>query len=141
MAGGTSTDKKFDEEKGGFFEFFGFDLAVWFLILMVPMIVGGVYSAMVVAGGVNAQNLESRAWAITGSVMALLPLNTLGVMVVTTLLINYLATAILEDADFGMYVSMVLMGIEYLISIVVGAWLLKTLFDPDVIDGFEFDPD
>lgn len=139
--GGAVVEKKFEEEKGGFFEFFGFDLSVWFLYLMVPMILGGVYSAMVVAGGINAQNLESRAWAMTGSIMAMLPINTLGVMVVTTLIVGYLATAVLEDADFGQYVSMALMSIEYLISLIVGIWTMKTLFNEEVIDGFEFDPD
>ncbi|MFO0841295.1 MAG: hypothetical protein U0797_02705 [Gemmataceae bacterium] len=138
-SGGGS--KKYDDEKGGFFEFFGIDLGVWFLVLMVPMILGGVYSALVVAGGINAQNLESRAWAIAGSVMALLPLNTLGLMVVTSLIANYLFGAILEDPDFASYVAMIFMGLEYLISVGIGAWCLKTLFDQEVIDGFEFEPE
>jgi uncharacterized Zn finger protein (UPF0148 family) len=139
--GGAVVEKKFEEEKGGFFEFFGFDLSVWFLYLMVPMILGGVYSAMVVAGGINAQNLESRAWAMTGSILAMLPINTLGVMVVTTLIVGYLANAVLEDAAFGEYVSMGLMAVQYLISLGVGIWTMKTLFDEEVVDGFEFDPD
>jgi hypothetical protein len=139
--GGAAVERKFEDEAGGFFEFFGIDLGVWFLVLLAPMILGGIYSAIVVAGGINAQNLESRAWAIAGSVMALLPINTLGLMIVTSLVFTYLATALFEDPAFGRYVSLVLMGVEYLCSLGVGIWCLVTLFDDEVIDGFQFKPE
>ncbi len=142
--GGSGTaeqEKTYPEEKGGFFEFFGFDLSIWFIPLIAPLIFGAIYSAMVVGGGIKGQNLESRRWAIFACILAMTPLNTLGIQIVVSLILNYIAVGLLEDAEFGMYLTIGAMTILYLISLGVAIWGLKTLFDQQVIDGFEFKPD
>ncbi|MFO0876976.1 MAG: hypothetical protein U0840_06350 [Gemmataceae bacterium] len=144
MGGGGASGSqgpKFEEEKPGFFEFYGYDLAIWFLILMVPMMLLCVYSAMVVAGGIKMQNLESRPFAIVGSVMAMFPMHTGGLQILTALIAGYIFGEMLEDRDFAAYIALALMSLEYLISLGVGIWCLVVLWDQTVIDGFEFDPE
>ena len=139
---------KTDEEKPTFFEIWGFNTAMmaeqpWYIFFpsLLPFVIGMIYSAITTIGGVKMQNLESRGWAITSSILSILPIHTLGIQIVTALVVTYIFGAVLEDVDFGQYVSLGFMVIQYIIALVVGIWCLKTLWDPDVIDGFEFDPD
>lgn len=140
-AAGASGGKKAEAPTRGLFELMGVDLSEWFLMLMIPLILLMVYSSLVVAGGIKMQNLESRAFAIAGSIMAMLPVHTGGVQVLLSLVVMYICTAGLDDPEFGGWVSLGFSAIVYLISLSVGIWCLKTLMDQEVIDGFEFDPD
>jgi predicted RNA-binding Zn-ribbon protein involved in translation (DUF1610 family) len=139
-AGGEGA-KKVEDEAGGFFEMFGVDLSVFFLILMVPLILCMIWSSMVVAGGIKMVNLESRAFGIVGSIMAMFPIHVGGLQTVATLVLTYLGWLLLDDAAFGQYIAMAVSSIIYLLSLAIGIWSLMTLMDQDVIDGFEFNPD
>jgi hypothetical protein len=125
----------------GFFSAYGWDFSEQFVILMVPMIAMAVYSAMVVGGGIKAQNLESRRWGIAASIMAMLPIHIVGLGLVTFMVLQWGMNLIMDDADFVALAASVFVGFEYLICLAVGAYALKALMHEDVIAGFEFEPE
>jgi hypothetical protein len=87
------------------------------------------------------QNLESRAWGIAGAVLALLPLTTGGLMSLTAFLVNWLLNMFFDDPSFSMYVAIVLMSLQTVVSLAVGVWNLVVLMRPEVIEGFEYVPE
>jgi hypothetical protein len=141
-------DKKKDEEKSSAFDVAGMDfglLAVfawWLLILAIlPLVLGMVYCAVVTFGGVKMQNLESRAWGIASSILALLPFTTGGLMLLTAFLCNWLLNMLFDDPSFSMYIAIVLMSIQTAIALATGVWNLVILMRPEVIEGFEYVPE
>jgi hypothetical protein len=140
MAKQKGKDAKPAAPKGpGFFSAFGFDFSGYFVILMVPMIAMAVYSAMVVGGGIKAQNLESRRWGIAASIMAMLPIHIAGLGMVTFMVFQWAMTLVMDEPEY--LLLSVIVGVEYLISLGVGAVALKALMNEDVIAGFEFEPE
>jgi hypothetical protein len=143
-----SGDKKPDEEGKSAFDVAGLDfsllavMAWWLMILAIlPLVLGMVYCGFLTFGAVKMQNLESRAWGIAGSILALLPLNTGGLMFLTAFLCNWLLNMFFDDPAFSMYVAIVLMSIQTTISVAVGIWNLVVLMRPEVIEGFEYVPE
>jgi predicted Zn finger-like uncharacterized protein len=141
-------DKKKDEEGKSAFDVAGVDFSLfavfawWLLILaLLPLILGMVYCGFVTFGGVKMQNLESRAWGIASSILALLPFTTGGMMCLTAFLCNWLLNMVLDDPAFSMYVAIVLMSIQTVIALAVGVWNLVVLMKPEVIEGFEYVPE
>lgn len=124
-----------------FFEVYGLDLSSYFLILMVPMILMAIYSAMVVAGGIKMQNLESRGFGITGCIMGMLPFHILGLQVVTFIVMQWGLMLIMDDQDFVTYVASGFVGLEWLASLGICGWGLMTLMNEEVIEGFEYQPE
>jgi hypothetical protein len=116
--------------------------AWWLLILaLLPLILGMVYCGFLTYGGVKVQNLESRAWGIASAILALLPFTTGGMMFLTAFLCNWLINMVADDPGFAMYVAIVLMSIQTVVSLAVGVWNLVVLMKPEVIEGFEYVPE
>lgn len=141
-------DKKKDEEKSSAFDVAGMDFGLlaffawWLLILaIIPLVLGMVYCAVVTFGGVKMQNLESRAWGIASSILALLPFTTGGLMLLTAFLCNWLLNMLFDDPSFSMYIAIVLMSIQTAIALATGVWNLVILMRPEVIEGFEYVPE
>lgn len=100
------------------------------------------YSAVVVAGGVKMQNLESRPWSIASCVMAILPINTLGISCLFGLLAQYVFGYLMEDdSEFPTQVQMLVAAVLWLASAAIGGAGMKVLMDEEVIGGFEYDPE
>ena len=112
-----------------------------FMAAMVPFLLLACYCALIVSGGIKAQNLESRTWGIVASIMAMLPLISLGLSLVLTIVIHWLVFQILEDIDFGVYVSIGVNAILWLACAGIGGWNLKTLMDEEVQEGFTYVPE
>jgi hypothetical protein len=141
----SDADKKsIEEEKPGFYDIADIDLSVlsdskWlFIAALIVLIILSCYSGLIVYGGIRAGNLESRAWGITGAIMALLPLNTGGIMIVSALVAKIVMIQVLDDMTFIYTVVIILVVAEYLASVAAGVWALMTLFNQEVIDGFEY---
>jgi ribosomal protein S27E len=143
-------EEKKEEEKPNpsFFEILGIDLRVlalfpWFLIIVfcLPLVVFMVYSALICFGGVKMQNLESRGWGIASAVMLIIPLNAGGVMIVSCLVEQAFFRLFVDDEAFLAYMFIVTIVIEWLLQVGIGVWALLTCFRPEVIDGFEYQPE
>jgi hypothetical protein len=144
--GGSSGPKeKLQEEKASWYEVFGIDFAMltdlhWalFLVALIPVLLLGIFSALVAMGGIKAQNLESRGWGIAGSIMAMFPLNTFCASVTLAILIKSAFLFIIDDDPFIHYIYIGLAVLLYAFSLASGIWTLITLNDEDVIAGFEY---
>jgi predicted Zn finger-like uncharacterized protein len=112
-----------------------------FMAAMIPFLALACYCALIVSGGIKAQNLESRTWGIVGSVMAMIPLTSLGLSLLITIVIHWLVFQILEDEEFGMYISIVVNVLLWLVAAGIGGWTLKTLMDEEVQEGFTYEPE
>ncbi|MFO0930095.1 MAG: hypothetical protein U0736_24235 [Gemmataceae bacterium] len=130
------------------YKIFGYDLkelfeVPWYFFLMWMAVLAALafYSAIVVASGVKMQNLESRRWSITGSVMAILPINVIGFACLAALLVQYTFGYLMEDEEFAYTVSLGAAAALWLASASLGGNALKVLMDETVIAGFEYDPE
>ena len=149
-AGGQSKEAKEAEDKeksgGEFFRIGTVDLAAavvlaWWLFLaaiVFPLLVGAIYSGILTAGAVKMQNLESRGWGIAASILAMIPINVGGLQVLVGLVIKIILGILFDEPD---YIVFVVMGLLYLLSLGVGVWNLLILMKPEVIAGFEYEPD
>jgi hypothetical protein len=143
--GGGSDKPKAEEERPSFFEIAGVDFSLlgelpWYVFwpCMLPMVVLMCCSGVVAYGAIQMQNLESRRWGIAGSIMAMVPISCGGFQLFTALIIQFGLGMIMDDTDFILIVVSILSGVEWLASISIGIWALKTLMNPDVIAGFEY---
>jgi hypothetical protein len=114
----------------------------WYLIALcfLPVILGGVYSAVVSVGAVKIQSLESRDWGVITCVMAMLPLNAGGLLCVLALVLNLVLDMMFEGV-FKWIVLGFLLVVAWGLNLAVGIWMLTILNKPDVIAGFEYVPD
>jgi hypothetical protein len=97
-----------------------------------------IYACLVVNGAVRMQNLESRRWGMAGSIMALFPFCVGGVMGLVAMLVNLVVGIIAEEPASVPLIAIIAMSLVYVISIAGGVYALMTLFNEDVIDGFEY---
>jgi phage FluMu protein Com len=121
-----------------FFEAFDVNLGEIFLYIFVPMILLFVYSCVVTGGGIKMANLESRRFGIAASIMVMLPMHIFGAALVVFLLFRWFTWMFLDDPDFGALIGGVIGGAAYLLCIGVGGWCLSTLWNEEVIEGFEY---
>jgi hypothetical protein len=142
---GGSTPSAEEAEKGGFYEFQGYDLSIicdwaWymFLLSLVPIVVMMIYSALVVYGALQAQNLESRGWGIASSILVMLPMNIGGFALVLALLVQFGMNIVIDDTEFIGNVGLGIIVILWLVCIALGAMALTTLLKEEVIEGFEY---
>jgi hypothetical protein len=87
------------------------------------------YSGVVTLGGVSMQNLESRKLGIVSSIMAIVPLNSVGAVFLVCLLLQVL----IDDS--------VLIGPGALICVLsaaAGLGALYTLTRQEVVAGFQY---
>src|SRR5262249_42234632 len=138
-------DSKAEEEKKSFIVVYGWDLAVlagfewyFFILMLSPIFVGMAYSGLIALGAVKAQNIESRAWGIVASIMAIVPLNPGGVLAVTLILIDIPMGMIFDDVEFIRTVDLAWIVILCLVEAAIGALALIAMFRPEVKKGFEY---
>jgi hypothetical protein len=142
-AGAAGQKKGADEDKPTeFFNVMGMDLALlslfaWymFLVCLLPMVLGMIYSGLLTYGAVKMQNLESRAWGIVACVMAIIPINHLGFIALTWLIVQFLLLLVMDGV--GGYLIF-LAVVEGLMGVAVGIWGLIVLMKQEVIDGFNY---
>ncbi len=142
---GQGDSKKFEEETASFFEVFGIDLWVvgqqpWYYFWpgLIPFVIVMFVSGLVGYGAVQAQNLESRRWGIAGSILAMIPLTTGGIQLVSIMCAQFFLGMVSDDHDFIQIVGIIIAVVEWLASLGVGIWVLVTLLNEDVIAGFEY---
>jgi hypothetical protein len=68
----------------------------------------------------------------------MLPLNMGGFMLSTGLVVTFLQGIIFDDPFFIAMNTIILMSIEWLLSLGAGIWAIMTLMNEDVIAGFEY---
>jgi len=132
-----------------FFNVYGVDLGEhivsqpWyiFLLLMIPFAAMAVYSSCIIATGIKMQNLESRTWGIIGSVMAILPINMVGLATLLAIVLHWGMGLIMDDPEYPQHVSMGLNALIWLISAAIAGYCLKVLNEEKVKEGFEYDPE
>lgn len=113
-----------------------------FLVVCIPFILLGCYSAAVAAGGIKAQNLESRGWGMASSIMAMIPLNTFCPIIALTIIFQCALYMVLDATDdlaiFMVRMWLLLCHLLYALSLGSGIWTLVTLNKPEVLAGFEY---
>src|SRR5262249_9772172 len=81
-------EKEKGEKERSVLSLFGYEFGELALVIIPVCVVGFVYSALLTLGAVKMQNLESRGWGMAASVMALLPVNIYGFVVLTALAVS-----------------------------------------------------
>ncbi len=126
---------------------FGYDLAwltyfQWymFVLCLVPLFIGLIYSGMICAGASMIQNLDSRAWGIAASIMVMFPLNAGGFLMVCLIIQGQLLGMIFDD-DYILYIEFGWIGIVCVAELAVGIYMLVVLLKEKVRDGFNFKPE
>lgn len=111
----------------------------WYLIVpcLLPLGLGMAYSAALSAGAVKVQNLESREWGIASSIMAMIPFNAGGLLLILAMVLNLVLDLMFEDWTKYFYMSILLVA-AWGTNLAVGIWMLTTLNKPEVIAGFEY---
>ena len=112
-----------------------------FMAAMIPFLAMACCSALIVSGGIKAQNLESRTWGIVASVMAMFPFNMLGLSLIFTVVTHWFVFMVLDEVDFGTYISIGINILFWLLSAGIGGWNLKTLMDEEVKEGYTYVPE
>lgn len=143
--GAAKAAPKIEEDKAGLYDVGGYDIAVicdlpwyWFLVSLIPLFFCMGWSMMVSFGAIQMQNIQSRAWGIVGSIFAMVPIHVAGVQLVTAMVVQIVLIQVIDDIAFIQTVVMGITAIQYLISLAVGIWALVTLFNKDVVAGFEY---
>jgi hypothetical protein len=142
-AGGDKKDK-LEEEKPGFFDLWGIDLAMlceaplMFIVSLLPLGLFMFYSSLVAYGAIQMQNLESRRWGIAGAILAMIPLHILGLGIVSAMVVQKVLGMVIDDTGFISLVALIVLVVEWLACLSVGIWTLVTLFNEDVVAGFEY---
>jgi hypothetical protein len=95
------------------------------------------YHAVTIVGAVRVQNLESRGWGIASSIMTMIPLGSGGLSSLIGGVFYFTIGSWILD-EMAMPYAIGLGVVAYLITLLVGVWLLRTLLSQVVIDGFEY---
>jgi predicted Zn finger-like uncharacterized protein len=150
MMGGGNVQQgdavKFQDEERGFFEVFGLDLwsmvgaLPWYYFWpgLIPFVLMMLVSGLVAYGAIQMQNLESRRWGIAGSILAMLPMATGGIQIVTIMVAQFFLAMIIDDWDFIQIVAIIIASAEWVASVAIGIWALTKLLNEEVIAGFEY---
>jgi hypothetical protein len=138
-------EPKSDPNRKSFYSFFGMDLALvgllpwyFFLLALLPLFLGMVYSGVVTYGAVQIQNLEGYRWGMASSILATIPLNSWGFMMTTAILLKFLAGMVTDDVTVMM---IFLMSVEALGALGVGVWVAMVLRSETVIKGYAYKAD
>jgi hypothetical protein len=154
LGGGVGGDqprekKKAEEDKSSFFEIATIDLSLvcelpWYVFLpsMLPIVILMCYSGLVAYGAIQMQNLESYGWGMAASIMVMIPGTCCGgVVLVTGMVIQFALGMIMDDTFFIGTIASIVTSAVWLACVGVGIWSLTTLFNPDVVAGFEYEPE
>jgi hypothetical protein len=136
---------KEEDEQTTFFILLGWDLTVlslyaWWLmaLLVLPLLLGLVYSAILTLGAVKMQNLESRGWGIASCIMVMVPINAGGIALLMAIFGRFLLNMLFDEAATVNMVIVIAIALEWLSQIGIGVWALRTLLQPAVIAGYEY---
>jgi hypothetical protein len=154
-AGGANekvSEKERREEKGpqpSFITVAGYDFGLlanydWpmFILCLLPILFGMAYCFTVAVGAAKIQNLDSREWGIVSSIMAMLPYNVAGVILVTLIASEQLILANLFDsADTIFLIEVIWAVLLCLVGAGAGLWALLVLMREDIKEGFEYKPE
>ncbi len=142
-------DKKKEAEKPSIFTVFEIDMAKFrsygigtFLLILLPLVLGMVYSSFIAFGSVQAQSMESRAWGIAGGVMTILSYQMGGAILLVCWAFEILFVGILgSDTESLRMIQYAVIGGFIAAEIAAGTWVVKTLLKEDVKEGFEYKPE
>jgi hypothetical protein len=119
-----------------FFKIWGINIAdlaeaewYWTVLAVLGFAVGMIYSGVVTLGAVSIQNLESRKLGFISCIMAMIPLNSIGLVFLVCLLLQVLV----DDT--------VLIGpgaLLCVLSAAAGLGAIYTLTRPEVVAGFQY---
>jgi|GEM_PF-6668405 predicted Zn finger-like uncharacterized protein len=140
-----TAEPKNDPNRKSFYSFFGTDLALvgllpwyFFLLALLPIFLGMVYSGLVTYGAVQIQNLEGYRWGMASAIMGTVPINSWGFMMTTAILLKFLVGMVTDDLAVMM---IFLMSVEALAAIGVGVWVVTVLMSDKVIKGYAYKAD
>jgi hypothetical protein len=132
-------------EKPTFWSFFGLDFAqgaksgVYLALLLSPLFLGMIYTAIMTYGAVRMQNLESYGWGMASSIMAMIPYYSLGFIICTVLLVQLLMLTIFSDRVIvWLIVQMVAL---ILTGMAGGLWGLMVMLREEVVQGYAYKPE
>jgi hypothetical protein len=79
---------------------------------------------------------------MASSIMVMIPGTCCGgVVLVTGMVIQLVLGMVMDDVEFGGIVASIACGLVYLACVGIGVWNLTTLFNEDVIAGYEYEPE
>jgi hypothetical protein len=126
-----------------FFKIWGINFAdlaeaqwYWVLLSVLGFFTGMIYSGVVTLGAVQMQNLESRAFGIVSSIMAILPLNTVGLVFLICMGLQIFLSMLFDE--WTPYMLMGLGAILCVLSAAAGLGAMVTLMKHEVVAGFEY---
>jgi predicted Zn finger-like uncharacterized protein len=139
------TEPKSDPNRKSFYSFFGSDLSLigllpwyFFLLSLLPIFLGMVYSGLVTYGAVQIQNLEGYRWGVASAIMATIPISSWGFMMTTAILLKFLLGMVTDDVLVPM---IFLMSVEALAALGVGVWVVTVLMSEKVVKGYAYKAD
>jgi hypothetical protein len=139
---------KADPARKSMFNFFGLDVAMFgalgvllLLLLLSPIFVGMIYSAIVTYGAVKIQNLEGYGWGIASSIMVMAPICSFGLMASLVIIVQFLLGIVIDDPGWIQRICILMMSVLYIICIGVGAFALTRLLSETVKKGYEYEPE
>jgi hypothetical protein len=147
--GGAAAAPKLEKEKPSIFTVFDTDMAQfsyfgigYFILILLPLVLGMAYSGVIAYGSVQAQSLESRPMGVTASILTILSYHILGAALLLAWGLEILMIGILDtDKDTVRGTQYSKIGGLIAAEIGIGAWVLWTLLQEDVKEGFEYKPE
>jgi len=141
----TPEDPPTATAKPTFWSFFGLDFSqgaksgLYLALLLSPLFLGMIYTAIMTYGAVKMQNLESYGWGMASSIMALIPYYSLGFVICTVLLVQLLFLTIFSDrVIFWLIFQMVAL---ILTGMAGGLWGLLVMMREEVVQGYAYKPE
>jgi hypothetical protein len=141
-------DKKTDDSTGPLFVIGPVDVGrlgeyewyVFIFILIFPLVLGALYSAIMVYGAVKAQSLESWGWGMASSIMGIIPISPFGFIAFTMFFLGIGLSLIFDPEDLE-YILWGWLILPMLAQIAIGVWNLVVMLRAEVIEGFEYEPE
>jgi hypothetical protein len=115
--------------------------ALIFILILSPIWLGMLWAGLIAYSAVKIQSLESRVWGIVGCILTMIPYGFFGVIVLVCLLVGILGNMVFDDRSTVAYLQWGVLAMFVLAEVATGAWTLVTLMKPEVVEGFEFEPE
>jgi hypothetical protein len=141
----AAKDKQGEKKSTGsqFFKIWGINFAdladaewYWVALSVLGFFTGMIYSGVVTLGAVQMQNLESRTFGIISSIMAIIPLNSVGLVFLVCMVLQILLSMLFDE-----WTPYMLMGIGAILCVLAaaaGLGAMVTLMKQEVVAGFEY---
>ena len=111
---------------------------ITFLLFSFVFLIGIAFASVIIYGAVKAQGMESRGWGIASSILAMVPINALGFMIITLTLLTLVANFLYDDKLFVLILQIGFGVVELAWGISIGSWNIRMLLDEKVVAGFEY---